>query len=94
MESQVCYAWDDVDAARQLRRRAACRAARGGDGDVANAAQPVTPGDVAVLHKNSLVWAMVAEAGEEDAAAEQGDLEGLEVEVDAVLAPCVGPDSP
>jgi hypothetical protein len=49
---------------------------------------------VTVLHQDGLVVAVVSEAREKDAAGEQGDLEGLDVDVDSVLMPCVCPYDP
>jgi hypothetical protein len=57
-------------------------------------AQPVSPGYVPVLHQDGFVAAVVSKAREEDAAGEQGYLEGLDIDVNSVEVPGVCSDSP
>ena len=59
---------------------------------ISHTAKPVIPSYVAVVYKYGLVVAVVADVFEEDAATEERDLEGLDVDVGAVCAPCVGSD--
>jgi hypothetical protein len=49
---------------------------------------------VAVLHQDGLIVPVVSEARKEYAAGKQGDLEGLDVNVDSVLVPGVCSYSP
>jgi hypothetical protein len=49
---------------------------------------------VAVLHQDGLIIAVISKAREEYAAGKEGDLEGLDVDVDSVLVPSVRSYSP
>jgi len=53
-------------------------------------AQPVSPGDVAIVNKDSLVVTMVADGLEEEAASQERELERGDVDIGAVFVPGPG----
>lgn len=55
--------------------------------DFFNIPIPVTPSDMPTLDQDSLVLSMVAESFEENSAGKQGDLDGLDIHIHAILPP-------
>lgn len=55
-------------------------------------AQPVSPGDVAIVDKDGLVVTMVSDGLEEEAASQKRELERSDIDVGAVFVPGPGAD--
>lgn len=50
---------------------------------------PKVPGDKASVYKDRLIYAVVSDALEEDPPSEQGELERVDVDISAIVVPCI-----